>query len=162
MPSIEDTVWTRASITLLLSASLFVACTPRGDSDIEHLSLAGNWQATGVLLIRGELTERYAFTVRLEDSLTEGTLDIRYRADDTPAAERVIRQDLTPRVDPEGRTVVLRGTAPRLLSGPQIEGVYAPDTFTCALNTADQDQLPCLWGSDAQADTVRFILRRMP
>ncbi|MEO0422386.1 MAG: hypothetical protein AAF184_08640 [Pseudomonadota bacterium] len=142
-------------------ATLVVGCTPGVDADPSRL--AGHWQASEVLLLRGDLEEHYAFTVHLGESLTDGTLDIRYYASDRPGAIRTIRQDLALTIDDAGQLIVLAGSAPRLVAGPAIEGVYAPDTFTCSLDAeAAQSTLPCRWGSEAQANAVRFTLTKVP
>lgn len=61
--------------------------------------------------------------------------------------------DVLVRTDDATGMVVFQGGNPRLMSGPAIEGVYAPDALYCKMpKTEGETVRSCTWGSSGQED----------
>lgn len=127
-------------------------------AQLREMAFSGTWESESVILERGDFTETYQFIVTIEEGASEGILDITYTVTGAPDSERTLRQDIS--VTREDGRIVLTGSDPRLVAGPEIVGVYEPDVLYCGVPPDGFDSLECGWGSDAHGRAPRVRLAR--
>lgn len=115
--------------------------------------LTGDWRSEPVRLVRGDLEEVYVFSVRLNAAGQNSVMDIEYFSLTTPDRKRLIRQDIRLEAGAANGQSILEGANPRLVSGPEIIGVYEPDSLYCdTAKRRSPDNLSCTWGSPAHGN----------
>lgn len=139
----------KRTVILVLMMSL-IACMKAESSRLD-----GVWQSSPVRLKRDTLDETYVFRVRLQSS-EAGVMDVTYWTTGELAGKRLIRQTL--QVEVNGSRLALRGGDPQHVSGPDLEGVYAPDDLYCDLPASER--LKCSWGSEANEGALSVSLER--
>lgn len=136
-----------ATVAIICSSSVALSA----QSDIA--SLAGDWRSKPVRLVRGDLEEIYVFSVRLNAADQNGAMDIEYFSSNTPDRKRHIRQDIRLETGTANGQFILVGANPRLVFGPEIIGVYEPDSLYCdTAKRRSPDNLSCTWGSPAHGN----------
>ena len=119
--------------------------------------LSGDWLSGPVILDRGDFSETYIFALSIGGDTP--VMDLTYTQGDDLSTTRVIRQGLAVQVSQQ--EILLIGSKPQLVSGPEIIGVYEPDTLNCApLAVSDPDTLYCGWGSPAHGAGPQVELTR--
>ncbi len=124
-------------------------------------AIGGTWQSEPVRLVRPGLDETFIFFLNVDEGGADQVLDIDYFSTASPADRRRIRQDVSVRTDDATGMVVFQGANPRLISGPAIEGVYAPDALCYEMPKAEgAEVLSCSWGSSGHEDAPAVKLFR--
>ena len=147
-------------LTVVLFAAMCGSFVALGEISNDS-KLAGDWQSQPVRLVRGDMEEVYVFNIRLAGDERNGVMDIDYFSRQAPDRRRLIRQDIVLETDRANDQTIMAGAKPRLISGPEIIGVYEPDSLYCATaDRASDTQLACSWGSPAHGNAPVVNLSR--
>lgn len=147
-------------LTVVLFAAMCGSFTALGEVSKDG-KLSGEWQSEPVRLVRGDMEEVYVFNVRLAGGERSGVMDIDYFSTRAPERRRLIRQDIVLETDRANDQTIMVGANPRLISGPEIIGVYEPDSLYCdSAGRASDTQLACTWGSPAHGNAPVVTLSR--
>lgn len=139
----------------LLITGFCLLCTGCGNSSNSG-GFEGKWNSDPVRLERGTTVENYRFYL----DAGEKHLDLVYHTAADPSDERTVRQMLSMSLDEEHGVLILAGSNPELIRGPQFVGEYEPDVLYCDIDTIEEDKLFCRWGSDGHDSAPLVTLKK--